>query len=343
LAAGALVGLAIDTRLLFAAVVPGLCFEALRGRAAARSPMARARSFATGLAAGLLPALAFVAIDPAAFYYDNLRFHALRSPYGPVGDLSQKAVVLEDLVGVGTAPGAAGTQFLLLVLAALTATAALWIVRRRLPLAFLVAASLGLASLVPTPTNTEYFATVVPFLVLAALELVPLVRSRAAEAGDKLLTSLRALAGVTAMFWAAFAVFDLHSSKLAAENQPAIQITTIQRVSDVIDANTVPGDRVVATWPGYLFHSHARILPGLENNWAPDAAARLSESEARRYRLASAASVDRAIRSHRAPLAVVRGWYTIWPTAELARALTANGYELTAIVGGARIYRWQRQ
>jgi len=50
---------------------------------------------------------------------------------------------------------------------------------------------------------------------------------------------------------------------------------------------TEPGEQVLALWPGFLFESHARPVPGLENHFAFLAARRMSGKERERYHVLS--------------------------------------------------------
>ena len=79
LGAGVLVGLAVDTRLLLLAVVPVFLLYARRRPA-----------FAAGLGAALVPTLVFLVISPSAFWFDNVRYHSLKSSSGLVGDAHQR-------------------------------------------------------------------------------------------------------------------------------------------------------------------------------------------------------------------------------------------------------------
>ena len=158
LGAGVLVGLAVDTRLLLLAVVPVFLLYARRRPA-----------FAAGLGAALVPTLVFLVISPSAFWFDNVRYHSLKSSSGLVVDAHQKAQTAATLLGLESSDRALGIQFALLVLAA--AIAVVW--RRHLPLALAIAVALGIVSFLPTPSYVQYFSLLVPFLVVGALELRP--------------------------------------------------------------------------------------------------------------------------------------------------------------------------
>src|SRR5439155_9120076 len=137
LLAGLLVGLAVDTRLVFAAAAPAFAWAARR----------RLVPFAGGLVLGVVPSLVLLALAPHRFLFDNLRYHGEKTTHGLVGDPGQKARTVANLVGYGRSDHAVGLQFALLLVAA---AAAAWLLRGRLPLAAGVAALLGVACLLPT-------------------------------------------------------------------------------------------------------------------------------------------------------------------------------------------------
>jgi hypothetical protein len=144
LAAGVLAGLAVDTRLLLLAVSVVLALAAGR----------RVGTFAAGLGVGLVPSAVLLGISPRAFWFDNVRYHSLKSPHGLVGDVHQKAQTGATLLGFEPTDRALGIQFGLLVLAA--AIALIW--RRRLTLAAAIAVALGIVSFLPTPSYVQYFS-----------------------------------------------------------------------------------------------------------------------------------------------------------------------------------------
>src|SRR5207253_3779798 len=132
LLAGLLLGLAVDTRLVFAAAIPAFALLALRRRGMPR--------LAGGVAAGLVPSIVFLALSPHAFVFDNLRYHGEKTSHGLVGEPVQKLRIAANLVGFGSADHALGAQFALLLVAS---AAALWLLRGRFAAA--LAVSLGVA------------------------------------------------------------------------------------------------------------------------------------------------------------------------------------------------------
>jgi hypothetical protein len=305
--AGVLVGLAVDTRLLLLAVVVVFALAAKR----------RLAHFAAGLAVGLLPSIVLLAISPGALWFDNVRYHSLKSSSGLVGNAHEKAQTAATLLGFEPTDRALGIQFGLLVLAVVLAL--LW--RRRLPLALAIALALGVVSFLPTPSYVQYFSLLVPFLVVGAVELRPPPQLLAAFA----------VAVLVPAGWAArdFVSYD-----------PVLRpsLDSIRAVSSRVDALSRPNERVLSSWPGYLIGTHARALPDYTNQFAPVAAAKISSSAAHRYDVASEGELETLIRQRRVRLVVYRNWVTSPPFARWGAALRAGGYRLVGRVGTAAIY-----
>jgi 4-amino-4-deoxy-L-arabinose transferase-like glycosyltransferase len=340
LAAGVMSGLAVDARLLFAAAVPALAWGVYRaGRDRAHSLGA----LAGGLVLGLAPAWFFLALDPSRFAYDNLGAYGRQSPGGLVGDLNQKVRVIENLLGIGT-PAGAVPQFLLLTVCGLAAAIGLQVLRTGIPLSLVVAAALAVGNLAPTPTYAQYFCTTVPFLVVGTIELAGALQHRLRPASDlRLHRALVWLLAAVAAFYAAIGLVELRRSLGLYRDQ---RIESVRTVTRVVEEQTAPGERVLTSWPGYLFETDARPVRGLESDFAPQAAARLSPSEARRHLRASAADVEAMIRRHATRLLVVKLWHIAdmgpdwWGTAERSgyRLLTEIPAGNSEVGGSVRIY-----
>jgi Glycosyltransferase family 87 len=309
--AGLLLGLGIDVRLLLAAAVPAFAWEARRG---ALGPLA------AGLALGLLPSAVFAVIDPSRFWFGVLGYHAERSDAGLVGDVEQKARIVAELLGYG-APDAGHPQFLLLLL--LAGTGAVLVVRRerRLPFAFVIAILVGVASVTPTPTYPQYFAVLVPFLIVTGAEGVGLVRSP------------RPLALALAV--AAFAVLGLRDVVRFVHDHRPEAIAGVEEVAAVVQRRTEPGERVLSSWPGYLFGTHAVPVDGTENAYAAHEAARFSDDDAHHYRMATAEDVEGMIRGGRTRIVVVKPWHLLPPVPDWEGALADGGYRVLERVHAA--------
>ena len=330
LAGFVLLGLAVDVRLLFVAAIPVFAWAVVTRTAAAERTRALGAATA-GLAVGLLPSAAFFALDPDRFVFGNLGAHATRSDAGLIGDLRQKVVLAESMLGV--------SQYLALFLAGVLAVLALPLLGRRVPLSVLVAAPIVLVSFLPTPAYDSYFSVAVPFAVVGAVELAAALRDRLRLAGDAPLARvLGALGGVVLAAYLVLGAIALYSW-LRGSSEPAdFRISQIERVSALVDEHTRPGEEIVSSWPGYLFGTHAVPVAGLESDFAPRDAARLSREEARRYHLLTAEGVEDVIRSRRARLVIARPWHGQGPLPEYRRAAEQAGYRVLADVGQARIY-----
>jgi hypothetical protein len=290
-AVGALLGLAIDVRLIFAATVPVFVFLLWRDRAAERSV---AGHWVAGVALGLVPSLILLIVAPSQFVFGNIGFHSVRSESGLVGNLDQKFDVISDTLGQ--------PEFVALLVLSAIAIAVLLASRRPPPLAFWLAAALGFASLLPTPTYAQYACTTIPFLIFTALELVPPIRAQLARPSGARYRNW-ALAGV-GLLTVAFVVeggrgieqaHDLKSFRLAVDEQ-----------ADLIDRETEPGERVLAFRPVYAFLSHADQVPGFENDEAPVAAeiGDMTQADAERLKLITNERLEALIRDHSVRLIV---------------------------------------
>jgi hypothetical protein len=342
LAAGVLAGLAVDARLLFAAALPALAWGAY---AMGRDHLRSFGAFVGGVAVGLLPAWLFLALAPSRFTYDNLGAYGRQTGEGFGGDLGQKGRVVENLLGIGT-PAGGIAQFLLLTVCGLAAVVALHVLRAGIPLSIVLAVAVAVGNLVPTPTYAQYFGITVPFLVVGTIELVGTLHRRLRPTLDPgLRRALVALLAVIGAFYAGIGLVELNRTLGLYRDQ---RVGSVQTVSRIVEEQTAPGERVLASWPGYLFETHARPVKGLESDFAPDSAARLSPAEARRHLRATAADVEAMIRRHETRLLVAKLWHVSdaapdwWGTAERSgyRLLTEIPAGNSEVGGAVRIYRY---
>jgi hypothetical protein len=116
-------------------------------------------------------------------------------------------------------------------------------------------------------------------------------------------------------------------------------LASVSKVSDAVQRHSSPGERVLSSWPGYVFGTHAEAWPDYTNQFAPAAAAHVSAAEARRVHVASEAELEAAIRARRPQLVVYRNWVTTAPFVRWDAALRAGRYRLVETVDTARIYR----
>lgn len=327
-AAGVLLALAVDTRLLLLGALPPFFWVAFRVGDRLRSLAA----LGGGFLAGLIPSLVLLANDPDRFLFGNLWYHGSRSSEGLIGDFEQKASVVANLLGIAT-EARPHPQFLLLGLAALAAAISLHLLRGHISFALAIAAFLIVTSLAPTPTYAQYVCIAVPFLIVGVVELAALLRSRVEPQGEMAVKAVLAAGIVTYVLLGAVDVYRFTAR--SAENR----ISAVQDVAAVVGANTAPGEEVVAGWPGYLFGSGAVPVAGLENDFAPHEASFLSPEKAARYRMVTVEGVERMIRSHRTRLVVAKTWENnLPPIADFEGAARRSGYSLLAEVNGVKVF-----
>jgi hypothetical protein len=281
LAAGVLLGLAVDVRLIFASVVP--VFTVLLWQLPSASRLRAARQWVAGLAIGLLPSLILLIAAPTQFAFGNIGWAAVRTNSGLIGDVGQKLHVVGNLLDQ--------PQYVALLALTVIAVVVRLAGRRPPPLAFWLAATLSVASLLPTPTYTQYFCTTVPFLIFASLELIPSIRTRLARPGGARYRGLAiAAAGVFALAFVWDGTRSINNlRRLNDDPGPFAQAkrSATATVAEVINSETTPGERVLSFRPLYIFLSHAAPVPGFENDFAPVAAqiGDLSEADAERLKL----------------------------------------------------------
>jgi hypothetical protein len=215
------------------------------------------------------------------------------------------------------------------VLAAACGAALLAAFRHRLPLAFGVALLLGLASLLPTPTYPQYFVPLVPFLAAGTFEAFAVLRTRLDDASVR-----RGLAAAGLVALAGYAALGLDDVRRYVLQHRDEGLGPIEQVARIVDARTEPGERVVTSWPGYLFGTHALPVEGFETDFGPLAAAHLDADEAKRHRRLSASEVERIVRSGESRIVVLKRWHHLPPLPDWERALADGGYRVVARVPG---------
>jgi 4-amino-4-deoxy-L-arabinose transferase-like glycosyltransferase len=326
--AGAFAGLAVGARALSlpiaASVVAAPFF--ISHDSAARLRLALFAGAGVGVA--LLPIAVVASLDPGAFYFDNIGYHALRSPgEGLVKDLPQKlgvarAVFLSPLGA--NRPDATGIQTTALFVAAILAVRSYR--RQRDSAAFAVAAPFGLAaallavtSLIPSPTWSQYFAACVPPASVLAASLL------ARESPRGVLSSLLLAAYV------AVSVPAFHSRLVA---QPGLfRPAAFDAVARSLDEVSPPGVPVAAHEPAYLVASRRSPLLEAMNPYARRFSLRLSGAERRRYRLFTEPEFCDAILRSRATFVAGMGLVP-----ETALPLKSAGWTLVSSQPGSSIW-----
>ena len=344
LAAGVLLGLAIDVRLYLAAA--GVCFLA----AAAAEPDRRRSlyAFAGGLALALAPNAYFYIRDPDIFVFNILGHHHVRSPLGLVGGLTQKAEVLTNMVGINAAVGATSFQFGVLLLANLAWAISSLVRRERPSLAVQIGMVVLFASLLPSPTYGQYFAILAPFLVVGAVELGAAIAREVDAGAVTLRRHLTAVAALLVALYVAVAPIDVWWFTRGGTIVPGVftraavqnwTIPTITAVGRAVDDVMPPGDGAALSWfSGYFVETRARIHPRLANPNTVYLAFGLQPHETDRYKFMTKAEMDRQIATREAPVVVLGNWLPLESVPLYRRFIVDNGYRLARKIGDTEVY-----
>lgn len=343
LLSGVLLGLAVDVRLYLAAAAPVFLLAALRDG----SPRRSSRTFLAGLALVLAPNLYFYVRDPDVFVFNILGHHAIRSPLGLVGDLAQKADVLLTMMGINAAIGVTSFQWALLLLANLAWLVSCIASRRRPSLAVQVSAVVLFASLLPTPTFGQYFAILVPFLVVGVVELGTAVARELPAEATGLRRRLAAVAGMLVAVHVAVAPIDVWwftvggpvagtYTRDAARNWTIPMITAVGRAIDEV-APSREGT-ALSWWSGHFVETRTRVHPWLVNPLTVYMAPQLAPEETARYKFMTRAEMDRQITTREAPVVVLGNVLAGDAVAFYRRFIVASGYVLARKLGDTEIY-----
>lgn len=326
--AGLLAGLAADVRFVLAPTMLVFVYYAMRSRTKQdRGPNVGVT--VAGLVVGLMPSIYFFSRGHARFINDTLVSQTTRSNLKLGPSINQKLRVLGELLSE--------PHVLIPTIAVVTVIAVLVRHRQRVPMAIAIAAVLSVANLIPSPSYEQYFSILVPFLVVGAIELVPIIRAAMPASNSSQLASILCAVGVATV--ALSLVTTAYG--IDATNQShafPVRPSNIGTVSKAIDALTRPGEVVLSTWPGWLYEVHAQPLPGTESDFIPGAAeiSHLSAAQARRYHMISYADIARTIGRRNVRVVIVG--YGFARALPLPRLLARARYRLRKVVDGVDIY-----
>jgi hypothetical protein len=344
--AGVLVGLSIDTRSYVVVVVPVFVWWIVRRN----KPGALAPSlyFCGGLIVGLAPSLILFLASPDVFLFNNLGYHAMRTDAGLISDWQNKL----EIVGVLFAGRHTGFQFSVLTLSCFAAILSSRHKRETSVFAFSIALLLGGVSLLPTPSEVQYFAMLVPFMIVVTV----------CWASDFIssLPTERAIMRAAAIGMAALAIFaaflapTVRQYLITGEKVPGIggpadapnwTLQSVTAVSKAIDQFAWPGEQVASFWPGYIFASHANPYPGFENDFGMYVSRRLGLEQRLNYHILTPVEMIEDFERHGPRLVVIgnQGPRSGGPNRSAAQGVVNTyGYSRVTSVGGTGIYEYLR-
>ncbi len=341
---GLLLGLAVDTRLLFLGIVPVFWLILCRSQESKPETCLRRQGWLLlGLVIGLLPNLWFFAVSPDIYIFNNIGYHAMRTGGGLFGFLHQKLLIVLELIGAWKAWGHVSLQLPILLFANCYYLLLAWQLGKRLSFAFYVAAVLSVISLLPTPTFVQYFCVVVPFLIVNAILVTHWLDE--AVPGGTARVSLALLGVLVVVAYVLVAPVGVGQflappapDPLTGEGGGDWDIETNRIIAAQIDACTNPGEPVMTWWPGYLLESDALIFPKMENHFGLRVANRLTSRQLDRYRIISEPEIAAHIREGATRVVVLGNWVNRPSKVRYRQLLGESGYALTRKIGETEIY-----
>jgi Dolichyl-phosphate-mannose-protein mannosyltransferase len=338
-AAGLTLGASVDVRLYFAGLMPVFLWW-IYGSTKIGSRMAAFLYFLGGCALAMMPNLYLLARDPQVYFFDNLGFHAVRNNQGLIGGLADKAMTVARLF-LTTGDGN-GVQVTLLFFASILAIRS-GIATRSARLALTLGLVLSFISLLPSPPYEQYFCVTVPFFILFVVcSMSPLLHIT--ENGREKRYLLAACGAI--LVFVVSAIPDYQRFLTTGDRvigidgrAPNFRISAIRAVSQAIDEQIRPGERVMSLWPGYIFESRAEPFAGLENNSATYFADRLSPAEQARYHILSLRGIQTDIAAHGPRLVVVGNQRSMSVLAEpFEKVLVRSGYRVVREIGDSKLW-----
>jgi hypothetical protein len=307
--AGLALGVAVGSRALFAPLVPlfaiWLMFPA-DGR------WKRAGLFVAGAAVALVPFAVIAAISPDRFILSAFELHAARTPSPEVGPL-QRFQMLYSLV-------ARPQSIVVLGLAAF----GLWRERTRVTaLALGCAAVLGIVSMLPSPAFEQYMVCVLPFLLLVGAPALEVPRVPAF-----LVFVLYALAGR-----------QEYVNNVRSHSHEGDRLEEVERVVTALKSHAVPGETILAFWPGYATLSGTRLPDGLEGPLSPWIVDRLTPEQKSTLNVPTLADIERWIRERKFRIVVIGSHrFTFEQSAAMRAWARASGYREVSSGRGREVY-----
>lgn len=308
LLAGSLAGLGVGVRLLYLpwagilAVVVG--WLQLRGTGK-RASLGNMGAYLGGLVVGLAPSAVFLFRDADRFIFNNLNYHQLRFSY-----LDQSGGTLADQVwlafqALGKALFLNPYMFMQMVLVSYGIDWA-WRHRDSRAAPLLIISGVGalthtVACMFPDPVYEQYFTG--PLTPL----LAPLVVAGLVNLMDLLKRPGPMLAGVLVVAVILSAV-DLQVRKTGMDWKEVWSFEHLEKVSAAIESHTEPDDMVLALWPGYVFETGRRYLPGLENHFAVGVSEKLTIPEKIHYHIAGKELILKAFDEQHPTVVVLGAW-----------------------------------
>ena len=327
LVGGIFLGLAAAARLYLIVGIPCTLVFLFRRDRWSRQLLRDVVQLAIGVFIGALPLLLVLIQDHQAFIFGTVEYHALRDvrSSGVVGDWPQKWATLLSVLGLQHADGTGSIQFLGLLVLALASFFSPATPRNSL-FAY-VWMALFVVSLLPTPSYAQYFALLVPFLIVEAVVFLAALQA----------PSLRPALALGLLAYVGLGLADVRRFLVTGEGVPGFwtgdrlarwAIPHVVAVGRAIDEQHQPVG--ASWWPGYFVSAKTPIAVDLANDFGMVVADKITEPRRRRFHIVThtemAAMLDR-----KDPPLFVEGNWAYRPTADL---LPEKGYQMVRTQGG---------
>jgi 4-amino-4-deoxy-L-arabinose transferase-like glycosyltransferase len=344
LLSGFLLALAIDSKLYFAIGIPAFALYFYYSEKDKKILYKHLLLGGTGIFLGLLPNLYFILQSPGNYFFGLLGYHAIRPGTAGSGLIGQGQQKLYQVLKLLCLEGVSSVQFTLLILLSLSQLISTLKFREKLPLAQYITITFFIVCLLPTPSFTQYFCTIIPFLIINSIFLVDrLSHELSSGIARERLRHLFFLSVIIYIFISPFTVYQYAVSGQGVigviEDAKNWKIPVINKVSKSIDENICPNNNItIAFWPGYLFASKAHLLNNMENQFGLDVAPKLNPKQLENYHIITHADITNAIANHKACIVVLgnRTPRKLWYRAQLLR----SDYTMIKKIDDTEIYKY---
>jgi hypothetical protein len=305
LVAGILLGLGVSARLYLVVTLPCALLHLLRRERLTRALLREAALLTAGTVIGLLPLLIALVQDHQALFFGTVEYHALRDvrSSGVVGDWPQKLATLLSALGFDDPDGPGSIQLLGLVTLALASLLSR-ATPRNSPFAS-VWIALFVTSLLPTPAYPQYFALLVPFLVVETVLLLASFPAR----------ELLPAVACGLVCYGALGYHDARRYLVTGAGVPGLwapdriarwSIPHVRAVGIAIDEQNRPLGG--SWWPGYFVGTRTPLALDLANDFGMVIADKIPEARRRRFHIVSHQEIAAMVHRHDPPLFVEGNW-----------------------------------
>ena len=288
--AGISFGLAVQSRLFFAGLLPILLLYIFFQEKSFKKILI----FIASCLLSATPSILLLIRDYDVFYFNNLGYHLTRSTNTLAENLNNKAKILGVITGFRISEKFAAWQLPLLVYSSLII--GLFVsIKHKLSLAFLLVLGLIILNFLPNPSYVQYFATIIPFAILSTLHI------------NKLVSNRSVLTGLALIYLTVYA-YDFKEDLFKytttgegviginnKENAKHWSINNLKKITDEVNQHCDARKTILSYWPGYTVESKCKIFPGTENHFGVLAASRITAETANRYKIISKDSLKEQI------------------------------------------------